>query len=104
MKKAAELTQRQYLKMRHHLVELRTEQYTYRDSVCNTILPHTDIYPIEPEEPFRFDADMGILPFGLHDGSQWAEKVFQIAPEPLSFTEEDLKKVSNQIWKKPEYN
>ena len=61
------------------------------------------MYPIEVEEPFRFDADMEILPFGLHDGSQWANKVFQMAPEPLSFTEEDLKKISNQIWKKPEH-
>ena len=103
MKKAAELTQRQYLKMRHHLVELRTEQYTYRDCVSSTILPHTDIYPIEPEEPFRFDADMEILPFGLHDGSPWAAKVFQMAPEPLSFTEEDLKKVSDKIWKQTEH-
>jgi len=61
--------------MRHRLVELRTEQYTYRDSVYNTILPRVDTH-IETESPLRFDSDIEVRPFGLHDNSKWAQKVF----------------------------
>ena len=97
--KAAELNQRQYLKMRHRLVELRTEQYTYRDSVYNTILPHIDTH-IEIETPLRFDSDIEVRPFGLHDNSKWAKKVFRLPPDPFLFDEKDLQRVSDIIWKK----
>lgn len=98
MQKAASLTQRQYLKMRHRLVELRTEQYTYRDCISSTILPHSEVQTISTEETFRFDEDIKVLPLGLNDNSPWAKKIFNISPDPFSFTEADLKKVSNLIW------
>ena len=101
--KAAELNQRQYLKMRHRLVELRTEQYTYRDSVYNTILPRVDTH-IETESPLRFDSDIEVRPFGLHDNSKWAQKVFQSPPNPFIFNEKDLQRVSDMIWKPKEQN
>lgn len=101
--KAAALNQRQYLKMRHRLVELRTEQYTYRDSVYNTILPRVDTH-IEVETPLRFDSDIEVRPFGLHDNSKWAQKVFKLPPDPYIFTEKDLQKVSDIIWKPKKEN
>lgn len=96
--KAAALNQRQYLKMRHRLVELRTEQYTYRDSVYNTILPRVDTH-IETESPLRFDSDIEVRPFGLNDGSKWAQKVFKLPPDPFAFNEKELQKISDIIWK-----
>ena len=101
--KAAALNQRQYLKMRHRLVELRTEQYTYRDSVYNTILPHVDTH-IEIETPLRFDSDIEVRPFGLHDNSKWAKKIFRLPPDPFIFDEKDLQRISDMIWKPKEQN
>lgn len=97
MEKAAGLSQRQYLKMRHRLVELRTEQYTYKDCVSNSIIPHSDTTLIE-ENFLRFGEDIPVLPMGLFDNSVYASKVFLNPPNPLSFTEEELKKVSDWIW------
>lgn len=100
MQKAAGLTQRQYLQMRHRLVELRTEQYTYRDCISSTILPHSEIQANNVVDNFRFDEDVCVLPFGLKDNSLLAKKIFNMSPDPLSFTESDLKKVSDLIWNK----
>jgi len=83
--------------MRHRLVELRTEQYTYKDCVSNSIIPHSDTTLIE-ENFLRFGEDIPVLPMGLFDNSVYASKVFLNPPNPLSFTEEELKKVSDWIW------
>ncbi len=97
MQKAAGLSQRQYLKMRHRLVELRTEQYTYKDCVSNSIIPHADPAPQE-EEIFRFGEDIKVLPMGLFDNSVYAGKVFLNPPNPTVFSDEDLRRVSNWLW------
>ena len=98
IQKAAELSQRQYLKMRHRLVELRTEQYTYKDCISNSIIPHFDNALYE-EEVLRIGEDIEVLPMGLFDNSVYASKVFTSPPNPIAFTEEELKKVSDWIWK-----
>ena len=38
--RAAELSQYEYLKLRHELIELRREQFTLKDSFVNTLNPH----------------------------------------------------------------
>ena len=98
MEKAAGLSQRQYLKMRHRLVELRTEQYTYKDCVSNSIIPRADNMPQE-EEVFRFGEDIEVLPMGLFDNSSYSKKVFLNPPDPSLFTEEELRRVSDWVWK-----
>ena len=103
--RAVNLTPRKYLQLRHYLVELRTEQYTYRDSIQTTIMPHSEIH-IEDltYSNFRVDEDTLILPFGLHDNSLLAQKIFQWPPAPDAFTEPELKQVSNYIWATPPTN
>ena len=101
--RAARLTPRRYLQLRHYLVELRTEQYTYRDSIQTTILPHADAQ-VEDQTgaTVRIDEDALILPFGLHDNSPLAQKIFQWPPAPDAFTEPELKQISHYIWAKPD--
>ncbi len=96
--KAMELTPRRYLQLRHYLVELRTEQYTYYDSVQTTIMPHVDVH-VELDAPvFRFDEDLQVRPLGLYNRSDFARKIFNWPPDPFSFDEKELRKISDQIW------
>ena len=99
--RAASLQPRKYLQLRHYLVELRTEQYTYYDSVSNAILPHVDTH-IDPEpSSFRFDEDVPVRPFGLLNKTAFSQKVFTWPPDPFIFSEDELKKISDQIWSEP---
>lgn len=98
--KASSLTQRKYLQLRHYLVELRTEQYTYKDIFSPSILPRPAQIQKE-EEPIRIDTDLNILPFGLHNGSKLSNKIFQWPPDPSKFTQEDLESINKQIWNTP---
>lgn len=98
--RAEKLTPRKYLQLRHYLVELRTEQYTYYDSVATSILPHVEAH-VELDAPyFRFDEDIQVRPFGLLNKSALSQKIFSWPPDPYSFSEEELKKVNELIWAK----
>ena len=96
--KAASLSPRKYLQLRHYLVELRTEQYTYYDSVVTSIMPHTDTQIELEQSNFRFDEDFPVRPFGLYNNSPLQQKIFTWPPDPMIFNEEELKKISKQIW------
>ena len=66
--KAVKWTQRKYLQQRHLLVELRREQYTYKDFCTPTIQHHTT-----PRSWFdaslNLDSEITILPNGLYSQS-----------------------------------
>lgn len=96
--KAMELTPRRYLQLRHYLVELRTEQYTYYDSITTTVLPHMDVHVDLDAPVFRFDEDLQVRPFGLYNNSTLSQKIFSWPPDPNNFNEEELKKISDLIW------
>lgn len=60
--------QRTYLKRRHLLVELRREQYTYRDFYAEPI----SLHPAPPNwdlEELTLDSEIPIFPLGLHKDS-----------------------------------
>ena len=84
--------------MRHHLVELRTEQYTYSDSINSTIIPHSDEKSHE-ELNCRFGEDIEVRPMGLWDDTPFSQKIFSYPPAPNSFSETDLRKLNDWIWK-----
>lgn len=96
--RARTLTPRKYLQLKHYLVELRTEQYTYRDFVSNNIMPHVDIQVNFNNDVLRADEDFEVRPFGLNNNTELAKKIFCWPPSPQSFTEEELKKISDKIW------
>lgn len=84
-----------YLKQKHLLVELRREQFTYRDSFVTVIqrntMPTADLAPTTSE----FDTDIPILPLGLHNPLFFLP-LAQL--NPFSFDEEQLKQISQKLW------
>ena len=102
--KAVHLNQKKYIQLKHYLVELRNEQYTYKDSFSSPITHHGESQQIQPDiEPPRFDADVLVFPFGLYNDSALAQKIFKFPPDPSLFSDQDLEQVSKMIWdRKPE--
>lgn len=66
--KALQWSQRTYLKQRHLLVELRREQYTYKDFYSSPITRHTTPRPDDEFEPVA--ANLCVLPLGLYTNTQ----------------------------------
>ena len=96
--RALKLSQFKYLKLKHLLVELRAEQYTYQDSFSNKILSHTAaVEPILTEEKIWIGEDVQVRPLGLKTDSALSQKIFG-DPRPGIFTDEELKEISNLLW------
>ena len=102
-KRAAALTQYKYLKLKHELVELRTQQYTYQDSYKETIFskPSNNSIYYKPEEPIEFGDDIPVLPLGIKGTAAVLKKLFneERFPEPGDFNEAELEQVSEILWK-----
>lgn len=101
--KAAHLNQYQYLKKRHELVELRREQYTLRDSYCETILgrqPH--FYQNRNGDTISFDSDIEVYPLGLVGEGKASQLIFDKNFSPRALNEEQLRLISRWFWKKHE--
>lgn len=103
-KNAALLSQYQYLKKKHILVDLRRQQYTLRDSYQSIF--QTDWKnrgaPIVEDTTLTFDCDMEVFPLGLKAGGTTSGLIFQEFNElyPQKFTEEELGKISKRLWEK----
>ena len=98
--KSKKLTQFQYLRLRHLLVELRRQQYTLGDSIFTTIMGSQENRGFSaPKEPPDFDIDVPVLPLGVQE-----ELVFKDFGEllPENFSEEELQTVSKLYWEKKE--
>lgn len=101
--KAESLSQYHYLKLRHLLVELRQQQYHYKDSYSNNILYNPTIGGA-PHNPKDYnpvlDVDIPIYPLGVKTPGHISEKLFQPLTQvtPGNFTEEELARISNLIW------
>lgn len=100
--RAAVLTQFKYLKKRHLLVELRREQFTLRDSIKPTILPHTTSSAIDVYEngPVELDSDVIVSPIGLRYDSDLSRKLFNESryPIPSDFSQDELKSLLKSYW------
>lgn len=101
---AERLTQYQYLKKKHILVELRREQYTLRDSYDVRITKDAASAgaPIEDEPIFTFEYDAPVKPLGLFKDNDIDELIFRDFEHlnPSEFTEDELKKISKHYWEK----
>ena len=100
--RAAALTPYKYLKLKHQLVELRTQQYTYQDSYKQTIFsrPSNNAIFYKPDESIEFEADIPVLPLSIRYNSPFYKKLFneERFPEPQDFSEEELEKLSSILW------
>lgn len=99
--KAANLKQYQYLKLRHYLVELRRDQFAYRDSYRSLILPLDSHAPAPPVSRDGLDCDVPVFPIGLKYSHPITRKLFprDRFPNPDDFTAEDVKYIIELYWK-----
>lgn len=101
--KAEKLTQHHYLKLRHLLVELRQQQYQFKDSYSNLLMrdPSQSRFQQNPkdQEPV-FDVDIPVFPLGTKIPGYISEKLFQPLDQvvPQNFSEKELEQVSHLIW------
>lgn len=99
--KSSTWNQRKYLKMRHQLVDLRSEQYTIRDSFAPILPNEVTLQPIAPSSP-EVDLDIPVFPLGVIASDAPRGLVFREWPKlvPSSFSEEELAEISTYYWKK----
>jgi hypothetical protein len=97
---AASLNQFKYLKLRHLLVELRREQFTFKDSYSTSIQRHSIESYSTPSTTF-FDADIEVLPLGLLNSTPLSKKIFCANPRPADFDDASLQQLSNFLWSRP---
>lgn len=97
------ISQRYYLKLRHLLVELRQQQYQFKDSYTRLITkdPSAGRFPYNPKdfEPVM-GVDVPVFPLGVKTPGLVSEKLFAPLSQlvPSNFSEEELKEVSDLIW------
>lgn len=100
--KVSHWNQYKYLKMRHHLVELRREQYTLRDSFAPVIVCEAQSIPLTPLADPEMDCDIPVLPLGLKGNTTIHRYIFRKWEDiiPANYNEEELLKVSDYYWSK----
>lgn len=100
--KALRLSQFKYLKLRHLLVELRAQQYTYYDTYAIKITTHYGARePVLNSEIVFIGEDISIYPIGLKTDSSLSQKIFRDdrEPAPNDFTDGELLEIAQLLWK-----
>ena len=94
--------QYKYLKMRHHLVELRREQYTLRDSFAPVMMCEAQSIPLTPPADPEMDCDIPVFPLGLKGETVMHRYIFRKWEDiiPANYSEEELAKISEYYWSK----
>lgn len=93
------LDQYKYLKMRHLLVELRSEQYNYYDMYCDKVRPHGEsISNIVNEETVLIGENIQVAPLGLKYKTPLCDKIFGDT-EPEDYTKKELHEISELLWR-----
>ena len=96
--RSQKLNQYRYLKLRHKLKELRAEQFTIRDSYKPSFNMGQSYY-MPRNKTIVFDCDIEVLPLGVYEGIV-GDLIFDRDFDPKKFSSEDLKLISDFIWKK----
>lgn len=103
--RAAKLNPYSYLKKRHELVELRKQQFTYKDYYAPTIFANYHAQENSRreivDEHISWDCDIAVAPLGLYyKGLKFSELIFRLEFDPAQYTEEELVELSRFYWKK----
>lgn len=96
--RSQKLNQYGYLKLRHRIRELRTEQFTIRDSYRSTFNITQSVYSPK-NNSFVFDCDIQVLPLGIKEGAV-GRLIFDENFDPRALNEEQLHMISELVWKK----
>ena len=98
--RSQKLNQYGYLKLRHRIRELRTEQFTIRDSYRSTFnITQTTYMP--KNNSFVFDYDVEVFPLGVKEG-EIGKIIFDKNFDPAALNEKQLNSISQLIWTKKE--
>lgn len=94
------LTQKDYLKLRHLLVDLRTTQFTLQDTYVFPVQRETKHHITQDQMPLILDSDVPVFPLGLLDNSQIASLIFAVGRDVqiTRFSQQDLDKISKFFW------
>lgn len=96
--RSQKLNQYKYLKLRHRLKELRTEQFTIRDSYKPTFNITQSIYSPK-NNSFVFDCDVEVLPLGIKEGTV-GDLIFDVNFDPAALNDKHLNLINELIWQK----
>ena len=96
--RSQKLNQYKYLKLRHRLKELRTEQFTIRDSYKGSFNITQSIYSPK-DRTFSFYFDVEVLPLGVKEG-EIGELIFDIDFDPGALNDKQLYLINELIWDK----
>lgn len=105
--KAAQLSQYKYLKLKHLLVDLRSDQYTYYDTFSHSVGVGKGFSEDQGEDEYaalRIGEDIAAYPLGLKDKTQLSQLLFQKQLYPALFNERELQLISSSIWKEKQEN
>lgn len=95
--RAHQITQKQYLQLKHSIVEMRRQQFTLLDSFVTTHQRHTQ----KRVQPTLITETPNIYPLGaLHQNPKLFTTFSEIYPK--NFTEEEKKQFSVFFWKQKE--
>lgn len=101
-KAANKLNPFSYLKKRHQLVELRRDQFVYKDFYNWTINPASTFFYSPEGEKLTLDFNFKVLPFGLLGKNKTLNRIFELNPNPKTFSKEELKIINDYYWKTEE--
>ena len=96
--RSQKIGQYEYLKLRHKLKELRTEQFTIRDSYKPTFNITQSIYAPK-NNSLVFDCDVEVLPLGVMEG-EIGDIIFNTEFDPGALNDYQLRLISDLVWKK----
>ena len=96
--RSQKLNQYKYLKLRHRLKELRTEQFTIRDSYKGSFNITQSIYSPK-DKSLVFDCDVEVLPLGIKEG-EIGELIFNLDFDPGALNDRQLFLINELIWQK----
>lgn len=99
--RAESLSSFSYLKMRHLLVELRREQFTYRDFFVQKVNRETAPLPTSENILFLND-EIKIFPLGAINTKSYIQKIFKQDEyfSPNDFSPYELQQISKFYWNK----
>ena len=95
-RKAKDLSQFHYLKKKHLLVELRREQFTFKDSYTEKISILQGVRPLKKE--LGIDFSLKIYPFGGKTNDQIGEVLFTREINPKEIPTTTLQQISEIYW------
>ena len=100
--RAQHLNSYKYLQQKHSLVELRQQQYLYKDSYA-PLMQTTPTFNTQVESPtFFWGTDIHILPLGLkYANSPLTKKLWRTDrfPEPKDFNDSELQELTKLLWR-----